>query len=432
RRVSFLRKDFFRKRETLAKDPKLFQDQEDDVKLKEIQTNSTDNDSYLDRSFFEFDRNQNIGRILSQGSVAPEKNYRTKRQVLMEYNATWSQGVFYVFNTSDHAVQKVFRMGVKVWSESTCVDFKEDRNAQDKVVVVKDSVSFSDVGRFDGEQLLSISDDEATEGTAVHEIGHALGLFHTMVRYDRDNYIEIVKNNLDPNCLGNFLKLKKNFADVYGLTYDYGSIMHYEGIRGSINGLPTMLAKIPNYQMTMGSPMISFSDIYMINQHYGCNAICNKSTSANCVNEGYPHPRNCSMCICPSGYGGALCDRRAFPPPGCGEYLVATSEKQTQVCRIGFGSNLRDHFIFCNYMITAPKGKRIEIDIKSISPDFDEPGCLKGGVEVKAQADQKLTGYRFCSINGTMNPIVSSSDRVPVILFNKFAVMQALFTYRHV
>ncbi|KAE9412646.1 hypothetical protein Angca_003791, partial [Angiostrongylus cantonensis] len=67
----------------------------------------------------------------------------------------------------------------------------------------------------------------------------------------------------------------------------------------------TILAKNPNYQMTMVSEIISFSDIYMINEHYGCNERCNKSTSAKCENEGYPHPRNCSMYICPSGYGGA-------------------------------------------------------------------------------------------------------------------------------
>ncbi|KAE9412371.1 hypothetical protein Angca_003819, partial [Angiostrongylus cantonensis] len=56
----------------------------------------------------------------------------------------------------------------------------------------------------------------------------------------------------------------------YGLTYDYGSIMHYSEIGGSINGLPTIIAKERYYQKTMGSAIISFSDIYMINEHYGC------------------------------------------------------------------------------------------------------------------------------------------------------------------
>ncbi|KAE9412188.1 hypothetical protein Angca_006333, partial [Angiostrongylus cantonensis] len=72
------------------------------------------------------------------------------------------------------------------------------------------------------------------------------------------------------SCIRSFIKLSKNETGVYGLTYDYGSIVQYGELSGSINGLPTILAKNPNYQMTMVSEIISFSDIYMINEHYGC------------------------------------------------------------------------------------------------------------------------------------------------------------------
>ncbi|KAE9412162.1 hypothetical protein Angca_005514, partial [Angiostrongylus cantonensis] len=154
---------------------------------------------------------------------------------------------------------------------------------------------------------------------------------------------------------------------------------------------------------------------------------CNKPTAAKCANEGFPHPRNCSICICPSGYGGTLCDRR---PPGCGEDLVATSKKQTLTYRLGYGSDLRDDFIFCNYMITAPEGQKIEVDVRSISPGYDWGGCPRGGVEIKAQKDQKLTGYRFCSMRGSGGPIVSNSSRLPVVLFNRLGIMQTIFTFR--
>ncbi|KAJ1372767.1 Astacin (Peptidase M12A) [Parelaphostrongylus tenuis] len=106
------------------------------------------------------------------------------------------------------------------------------------------------------------------------------------------------------DCIREFNRISESTTDVYGLSYDYGSIMHYVELR------PTIIAKNEIYQETMGSELLAFSDIYKINEHYECNKICRKSTSAKCANEGFPHPRDCSICICPGGYGGALCDQR--------------------------------------------------------------------------------------------------------------------------
>ncbi|VDM56950.1 unnamed protein product [Angiostrongylus costaricensis] len=307
--------------------------------------------------------------------------------------------------------------------------------ATDKVIVVEENQCWADLGRMGGEQFLSLtwnatvqhylnstSEHILSVGSAVHEIGHVLGFFHTMCRYDRDRYIKLVTQNINLRVIRNFQKISPNYSDVYGLGYDYGSIMHYDDRCDSVNGGPTIIATDTNYQKTMGSDLISFSDIFVINEHYGCNAICNKSTSAKCANEGFPHPRNCSICICPSGYGGPLCDKR---PPGCGEDLMATNKKKMVNGSVGFGSDLRDHFDFCNYMISfsiqAPKGKKIVVDLEWVSYGYDRPGCIRGGVEIKAQKDQKLTG-----------PIVSSVNPLPLILFNRQGTMQTRVTYRYI
>uniref|UniRef100_A0A0K0D1Y4 ZnMc domain-containing protein n=1 Tax=Angiostrongylus cantonensis TaxID=6313 RepID=A0A0K0D1Y4_ANGCA len=223
---------------------------------------------------------------------------------------------------SDRHVQKVFKMGVKVWNDFTCIDFAEDKN-----------------GSLWAQQI----------GSAIHEIGHVLGLYHTMSRYDRDNYIKV------------------NDSDFYGLTYDYGSII------GSVNQHPTMIATDANYQKTMGSDLIAFSDIFVVNEHYGCNGL---STSAKCVNEGFPHPRDCSICICPSGYGGALCDQRVVNE---NEFVLASG-------------------ISFRFLHFYDLGKTVLIsivEVVSLSRGYDKPGCPKGGVEIKAQNDQKMTGYRM-------------------------------------
>ena len=58
-----------------------------------------------------------------------------------------------------------------------------------------------------------------------HEIGHALGFKHEQARPDRDRYVTIVEENIEENKAHNFWKDKT--LDSHGISYDYGSAMHY-------------------------------------------------------------------------------------------------------------------------------------------------------------------------------------------------------------
>ncbi|KAE9411705.1 hypothetical protein Angca_009436, partial [Angiostrongylus cantonensis] len=64
------------------------------------------------------------------------------------------------------------------------------------------------------------------------------------------------------------------------------------------------------FLQTLGSPFISFYEKLMMNLHYKCLDKCPKESWNKCKNGGFPHPRNCNKCTCPSGYGGDFCDQR--------------------------------------------------------------------------------------------------------------------------
>nr|CDJ92280.1 metalloprotease IV [Haemonchus contortus] len=119
-------------------------------------------------------------------------------------------------------------------------------------------------------------------------------------------------------------------------------------------------------------------------------------------------------------------------PVGCGRTLVAKPSKQFLIDKLGFGGPVRDDFTFCNYWIEAPKGKKVEVKINSISHGYAYDGCVLGGVEIKSNQDQIRTGYRFCSPNDRNVVLVSATERLPVITFNRLGQQQVILEYKYI
>ncbi|EYC03871.1 hypothetical protein Y032_0091g2469 [Ancylostoma ceylanicum] len=238
---------------------------------------------------------------------------RRKRQAYKDWRypqTIWSKGVNYYFdNSASDRVRSVFRRAAKEWESGTCINIKENPRAEDRIRVFPEDGCWSFVGRRGREQDLSLGRGCETIGTAAHELGHALGMFHTMSRHDRDKFITLNTRNIRRDWLDQFAKQTPHTNENYGITYDYGSIMHYGGTSASINGMPTMVPFDTTHQETLGSPFISFYDLLMMNTHYKCLDKC-KKVATPCENGGIPHPRNCSRCLCPGGYGGRLCNER--------------------------------------------------------------------------------------------------------------------------
>ena len=63
------------------------------------------------------------------------------------------------------------------------------------------------------------------------------GFFHEQSRPDRDEFVRIVEENLDPAMVDNFEKFHSLVADTLDLPYDLGSVMHYSSNAFSKNGL---------------------------------------------------------------------------------------------------------------------------------------------------------------------------------------------------
>ncbi|WKY09012.1 hypothetical protein Q1695_001848 [Nippostrongylus brasiliensis] len=388
----------------------------------------------------EINLNAGVGEAFYQGDIALTREQadeivegitddgRPKRQAFRDkrYPKTiWpNRKVPYFFDESaSQTVRSVFGKAAKLWAKDTCLDIYQDNAAAESIRVFKEEGCWSYVGKTRGKQNLSLGHGCESIGTAAHELGHALGFFHTHSRHDRNNYIDVLKNNIKEDWWDQFTLESKETNDNYDLPYDYGSLMQYGATSASKDKQKKLLSMIPldnEYTETLGSPFISFIDLLMMNRHYNCTGNCPTATSAKCENDGFPHPRNCSECICPGGYGGPLCKDR---PEGCGEILNATEFPVEWTGVIGnksAGVNPREDFDMCYYWITAPVGKKVVVELMSFKPQgIAVDGCTYGGVEFKWHWDRRRTGSRYCSTEDANTKLISTSNIMPVIMYNR-------------
>lgn len=135
---------------------------------------------------------------------------------------------------------------------------------------------WSFVGKYGGAQIVSLEPPDEKgpnclggEGRAMHELLHALGLFHEQSREDRDKFVKIHTENIIPQFLSNFDKQSLDNT-TYKFEYDYDSIMHYgKTFFSKGKGKPSISAKHPGAKLGQRK-MLSKTDCLKLNDLYGC------------------------------------------------------------------------------------------------------------------------------------------------------------------
>ena len=125
---------------------------------------------------------------------------------------------------------------IQHWEKNTAIRLVERTDQPNWVRFVPSDGCRANVGMVGGEQKIWLS-EYCGPGAVVHEIGHAVGLWHEQQRNDRDFYVWVSPR------LNIRRTLRTTFEQLGGRElaigpYDYGSVMHYSWTGYTLNTIP--------------------------------------------------------------------------------------------------------------------------------------------------------------------------------------------------
>lgn len=201
--------------------------------------------------------------------------------------------------------QNRVRDAILHWENNTSIRFIQRSSQPNYVFFTVASGCASSVGMVGGRQNIYLGSG-CTTGNTIHEIGHAVGLFHEHTRVDRNYNVQINWDNIINGYEHNFrnYNILGNAGFDHG-GFDFNSIMLYPSTAFSSNGQPTVEKK---YGGTFSAQRNSLSagDIAGVNNIY------------NAVNLGSPTNAYAGH------YGEEDLEVTWSPVPGATKYFIFT------------------------------------------------------------------------------------------------------------
>ncbi|KAL5272428.1 hypothetical protein ACHWQZ_G000580 [Mnemiopsis leidyi] len=222
-----------------------------------------------------FDKHKDAVLIQGDMLVPKSSHERVKRGAVRPTNMLWPDGIIYYKFSPDlgQLKEQLVLSAMQHIMDYTCVKFAlRSNNETDYLNITSEKGCYSWVGKRGGPQEVSVGSGCVTMGIIAHELSHAIGFYHEQSRPDRDNYVELIKDNIRQSQLENFEKRHETEVDSLNVPYDYGSIMHYGLKDFSENKLPTLktLRQVPDNVHIGQRVRLSDHDIEQANRLYKC------------------------------------------------------------------------------------------------------------------------------------------------------------------
>lgn len=165
--------------------------------------------------------------ILNKDQIEMLNSPKTRGATIKDFAKYWPDGKVYYSISSDFGSDYAVLQAMNMISDVAEIEFIQRTNQPNYIYFVPSPLdnptNSSYIGMQGGGQNITIYNRNIA-GVIAHEIMHSLGVYHEMSRSDRDDYITINWNNIDPKYSYNFEQYSLGFDIGY---FDFNSIMMY-------------------------------------------------------------------------------------------------------------------------------------------------------------------------------------------------------------
>jgi hypothetical protein len=193
----------------------------------------------VDYSLMEIDGNFIFEGDIIVNQAMQESDLGGKTNSVGLIGKRWPGGIVYYSISSSLPNKKRVTDAIAHWEANTSLDFRARTTQANYIQFVVGGGCSSAVGMQGGRQTINLADGCST-GNAIHEIGHAVGLWHEHTAIARDLFVRVNFGNIQSGLEGNFVKRTSSDSKDYS-AFDFRSIMMYGSTFFSKNGQPTIV-----------------------------------------------------------------------------------------------------------------------------------------------------------------------------------------------